>query len=289
MKSIYAAFIILLFVGTTVFLTSCTNTQNDEEAKSTANVVTWDTDPAFYTDSMIETPCKYIPATFTDDDAQTMITFPAYILMPYEYHGDEVTADMQKADWHTLYKNGNEYQLDKAKLKFTHFHDPIVDESESEKTGVAVTGSHENEILLANTGELTTGILKHVDLDTNVILPGKSYYFDFGDAHYRLYASAYRYKEQMEGQYTTRNYKLYLERQQNGQTTKQLLIARPFLPDLYDMPTFLFVGDIDNDNQPDIIFNVLMHNSSDLILYLSGNADQGKLLKVMAMHESSGC
>lgn len=281
----YSFFTILLAISSSILWLSC----NESEVKTPKSIITWDTDPAFFTDSMIETPCEFLPATFNPEPPHENINYPAYVLMNGQYHGDEVTKEMQNANWYSLYKEQQTFTLAKLTVQFKQVHDGIVDDDTTIKTGVEVSGGHEVEVLIGKVAGLKIGQLDAVSLDTNIILPGKSYYFDYGNAHYRLYATAYRYKEQNEGQYSIRNYKLYLEKQENGQPTKQLIVARPYVDDTYYLAKIFFAGDIDADGKPDIIMNVSMYNGNNTILYLSGKAEPGQLLKAMAIHTSVGC
>lgn len=286
----YYVFGAMLFMASTVLICSCNNEQSKDEAEEPANeVITWDNSGAFFTDSMIEHTCEFIPAMYSTDGSYTEVSYPSFILMPYQYHGEEVTAAMKKADWYSLHKKDNNYFLEPAKLKFENVFDGIVDNDTNIRTGIKVTGQNDDDIFIANAGTLKTGALNSVSLDTNIVLPGKSFYFDYGDAHYRLYASGYRYKEGDEGHFSVRNYTMYLEKQEKGVTTKQPIAAIPNMYEFDTVPVILFVGDLDGDNEPDMVLNTVMYNSSSLVLYLSGNAEQGQLLKPMAMHISYGC
>jgi|GEM_PF-6440268 len=285
----YPVFAILLILSGSVLWFSCNETEDATDSTRASNVVTWDTDPAFFTDSMIETPCAFIPAMYTEDDPHTTIKYPAFVLQPGIYHGDEVTEEMKNADWYSILKGENETILEGNEVTFAPAYDMVLDEDTNMKTGIEVSGKIEKEVLIANVGKLYKSTLIPVSLDTNVILPGKSYYFEYGGVYYRMYATAYRYKERGEGQYSIRNYKLFLEQQENGKMTKQLLVARPYLDDAYYTAHVFFAGDIDADGKPDLVLNVPMYNGLNTILYLSGKAEQGKLLKVMAVHLSVGC
>lgn len=287
MRRIYYT-VFAMFIS--IFWLSCNQLEESNEVTSEAkDVITWDTDPAFFTDSMIETPCAFIPAIYSDDDAHTTKTFPAMVLQPGMYHGDEVTEDMKNASWYSILKGQDEYILEGNEVTFKPVYDAIVDDDTNMKTGIEVSGKYEQEVLIANIGKLNKSTLIPVALDTNIIEPGKSYYFEYGGVYYRLYASAYRYKERNEGQYSMRNYKVFLEKQEDGKTTKQLIVARPYVDDTYYLANIFFAGDIDADGKPDIVLNVPMYNGNNTILYLSGNAEQGKLLKAVALHASVGC
>lgn len=207
------------------------------------------------------------------------------------YHGDEVTDEMKKAEWWELSETNGKYQLEKAAISFERFHDGIVDDDTTQKTGVKVSGKNEEAVFLANISGLKAGPVKAITLDTNVILPGTHHMFSFNDIDYRFYASAYYEHSEQEDEvkYIT-YYKLYLECDKAGVKTTQLVLAQPFYESCYALQQIQYLGDIDRDGKPDFIIDISNHyNVSAPTLFLSGSADKGKLVKAIAMHQSVGC
>lgn len=277
---------------TCMALGSCSNPETKSTTMSNiidTPTVSWDTTAAFYIDSQAEETIDFLPAVYADNGSNITTQYGSYILLPFSYHGDEVPHQMLKASWHTLYKKGNTFFISKEAPSFKYEFDAIVDEGTSDKTGVAVHSSYTDAMFIGNVSNLKTGELTHITLDTNIIMPGTSHYFKYKGADYRIYASAYKYQEQNEGQFSIRNYRVYLERQKDSVTTKQLIVARPYIDHIYYLCMVSFVGDIDGDDIPDFILNVPMENGNNTILYLSSEAGESELLKTAAVQASVGC
>ena len=73
-----------------------------------------------------------------------------------------------------------------------------------------------------------------------------------------------------------------------GKDYNQLLVSIPRETD--SLGYILFAGDIDGDNIPDFVIDTAFHeNAETTTLYLSGEAENGDLLKVVGLHSITGC
>lgn len=271
-----------------MWLGGCADTEH--KAAEQEAVIIWDTTTAFFKDSMPEADEENIPLVYAKDEQYTLVPYPAYILPAGHYHAEEVTEDMKSADWYCLSKSRSGYTIHNAAITFARAHDDIVDDNPEDSTGWKVSGTHDDAIFISKVGSLQTGTVPVINLDTNIITPGKNLYFDYEGKQYRLYASAYRYKQEYADYYSVRNYKLYLEQHDNGKITTQLIAASPYHEDANFICPIIFAGDIDRDGLPDLIINVSNHyNAMIPALFLSGAAEEGKLLKPVAIHVSVGC
>ena len=62
-----------------------------DNSSSITSVTVWDTASAILVDSVVEEDANYIPNVSVDSYKDSLDKFPSYILMPYQYHGDEIT------------------------------------------------------------------------------------------------------------------------------------------------------------------------------------------------------
>ncbi|MES2275668.1 MAG: hypothetical protein V4592_06575 [Bacteroidota bacterium] len=78
-----------------------------------------------------------------------------------------------------------------------------------------------------------------------------------------------------------------MEAQIKGRLFRQLLVSKASAD--YES-TIHFAGDMDDDGIPDLIIDTANHENVEApTLYLSRQADQGQLLKVIGMHVIVGC
>lgn len=303
-KRIYYSTLCLLLSACSILIFSCANeaaenkpitedanTTADEPADTTTMLLgckhsVADSAGTFFRDSLIE---------FDQLDTTRIPRFDAnretLLLQARGYHGDEITNTMKKTDWWELYDEDGQYHLMHSNPEFKQVFDGIVDEDTTQKTGVEVAGNHDDAFFFAKIPGMTEGSVPTIQLDTNVILPGTNHLFKFNGVHYRIYATAYYQHRDDEDEIDyIANYKLYMERDDNGTITKQLIMARPLYDSYYSIRPISVLADIDRDGLPDLIMDVSNnYNGSQPTLFLSGSAAEGKLLQAVAMHSSVGC
>jgi len=87
--------------------------------------------------------------------------------------------------------------------------------------------------------------------------------------------------------FNPKNYNLFLEKNTNGVITKQLLLFERYFDD--QMIQILFIGDIDGDTIPDVLIDSSNHyNQTTPTLYLSKEAKEKEILKIVSLHNSVG-
>lgn len=249
-----------------LLLVACGSENKAEKTESIA----WDTAAAFSSDSEVEMDDVYIP-DFRKDESDFSLT--AFIIQPGIYRSHEVTMEMKNASWYTLTKDNSTIGQNTVALN--------KEIGEYEDTTWQVSGEFDKEVHLANINNIKTGALQAVALDTNMVAPGENIFFDYNDTHYRLYASGYMSSDRN----TIFNYRLILEAQKDGVITQQILFAHSYYGN-YRSCIIEFAGDIDNDKKLDIIIRDAEPDGSTIMLYLSGEAEEGQLLWLSGFHQS---
>lgn len=202
------------------------------------------------------------------------------------HHGDEVYANAEKENWIALIKSKNGYSLQKTNIKLEKVHDEIID-NPNEKTGIKIL----SDIKTNNFVQLIAGVnlteqknVAFVELTQNEIYPEDDFKFTFKEKTFRMFATGKTIIDK-SGVRSVSKYRLYLE---NETGIIQLLAAATSFDE--KMLSINFIGDIDGDNLPDFILDTSNHyNRTSATLYLSSNAEKGKMVKVVAMHNSTGC
>lgn len=109
-----------------------------------------------------------------------------------------------------------------------------------------------------------------------VLFPDKPISFAFNNDTYELYATA----EVEDDVYNSKNYQLYFKR---GAVVQPISYIEQLE---HNMPSILFIGDIDNDGYADLLlqegYNYEYH---EMVLYLSSYAREGELVKNVATDE----
>jgi hypothetical protein len=224
----------------------------------------------------------------TDEDwAQKERNYKTKMLLTGEFHGDEVTAKSGEK-WLGLFKEDDKYFLRYAKIKVSRVRDEIVDEDPKAKTGKKVSIENKIEPIflldkakMLREGEITT--LYNSPKDEG----GKQMENGFSES-YKLDGKIYTLKvvnEKTSETGISKGSKLVLE----SEETKQVLVS---LPNGGNDAFWhlLWVGDLDRDGKLDFYADVSWHhNVSNPVLFLSSQAEKGKLVKDVADFRSVGC
>lgn len=204
------------------------------------------------------------------------------------FHGDQVQAKSGEI-WLGLFKQKDKFFLRSTKLKIRRVHDVVVDgEDENVKTGKSVfTNVNAQAVfLLKNAKMLREGEIKTLyfaaDIDENTELRnGSQKNFEFNGDKYTLRVENKISSDEFLG----KGSKLILSR--NG--TEQIL---NYLKDGCDdcFWNLYWVGDLDRDGKLDFYFDLSWHyNVMDKRLFLSSQADKGKMIKNIANFWTNGC
>lgn len=211
----------------------------------------------------------------------------AKILMTGSFHGDEIESNIEQKDWIALIANTEgAYELKDVGLIVKRENDPIIDE-EDEETGWNIGVEKADDPLVLLSGPFTEGPVKFADLPKNQLLPGDTVRFTFQESEYMIFATG-AYEEYSEDWFAFTSYKLFITGEKQGEKITQLIVGHENFDDA--MVTIWFVGDIDRDGLPDLLMeNTRHYNVSNPVLYLSGKAGQGKLLRIEGWLWTTGC
>lgn len=252
------------------------------------DTISSDTVTSYIADSLVPEDNTYIPITEVNDSTHISAILSSYVLMPYQYHGEEITRSMVRATWYSLSRDSSVYKLYRSVNRFAKVYDPIVDDDSTQSSGWLVSSLKEDDILLANINGLKEGEVFHVPLTKRALAPGEQIYFEYNGAKYKLFASGFKIKATEKQASYIKNYKLHLEHIiSEDSPTSEVLYAIPRCDMDHGEANILFVGDLNSDGKVDVILNELAFNSSTLMLYLSSKDNSE--LKLVALHEAVGC
>ncbi len=194
------------------------------------------------------------------------------------FHGDEIEAKSGET-WLGLFKEKNKYFLRSIKIKVRRSHDVVVDEPRA-KTGkdVTVNGKNQPIFLLKNAVTLKEGEIKTIFYN-----PSNENLTNLGNgfvANYEI--NNKKYKLSVEGGANSSNLILGTDK------TKQILFSVDKMGDA--TWNLIWVGDLDGDRKLDIYADLpVFYNFAQRRLFLSSQAENGKLIKQVALFHTSGC
>lgn len=228
----------------------------------------------------------YIP-DLSDDSAYT-----CHLLMAGgTYHGSEIVPNAEKKNWIGLFNSRKGYYTSKTKVNITHVYDGIMDEDTTLKTGIDVTVLHKDTSVLLISGIDSLPQRPVSSLVTHRLLPypdDDTIRFSLKGIDYKLYSAGLKRNNTWDlASYSYWNYKLFLQGSKDGKEISQIIRATSRLQAEYE--SILFIGDLDGDGIPDMIFDFSGDNFSNTVLYLSKNAKPGSLLEVVAHLSTTGC
>lgn len=231
-------------------------------------------------EAMIETIIKpEILAENTDWKEEDKSKFKIKLLETGEgFHGNEINAKSGET-WLGLFKEKDKYNLRSVKIKVRPGFDGVSDEP-GEMTGkdVIVKGKRQPLFLVKNADMLREGEIKTVFFAES---------FDDAINLYNGFVAEYKlnnkkYTLRVEG--GTNSSTLILESENN----KQILY---FVDGMGDATwNLLWVGDLDKDGKLDLYADMpVFYNFSQKRLFLSSQAEDGKLVKQVALFHTTGC
>ncbi len=216
------------------------------------------------------------------------------------FHGDEVKAKSGEI-WLGLFKENDEYYLRSTKLKVRHVYDEIVDDEDKKaKTGkeVIVDGKNQPIYLLKNANAIREGKITTLfqGLSWKDVFDDKESDIAPDDMLTTLKKNFSRTFEINEKKYKLKTIEAKNEK---GERIGALILesdgVRQVLhtanvDDFFDLGHLYWVGDLDRDGKPDFYFDLFEHyNVMNRVLFLSSQAEKGKLLKKVAYFRTTGC
>ena len=227
----------------------------------------------------------YVMFGYNDQSVASPVEAKIQLLQIGTFHGDEVSAKSGEV-WLGLYSTPEGYSLIPSRLTVETIYDPVVD-SPGEKTGKVVTVDEEAHPLFLIKGLETyqSESIKTVSTEQEILSPGKSLDLRLGNQN-EHHLTAYGEGNIGPNGFTSLdNYSLELSK---GQLSQELLT--------YDstngaIPNLLWVGDLDGDNQLDLLINATPHYAiySAPMLFLSSMAKDGNLVQKVAIFIATGC
>jgi hypothetical protein len=216
-----------------------------------------------------------------------------------DFHGDEMPAKSSNG-WLGLYKVGKKIMLLESSVRVELVHDAVVDEDdENAKTGKRVSVNHSTEPIflikgaaMLKPGTVTTVLAGEKQLmGEEYLMRGKdllnktNFALKLANKEYNLKVIAKKRKANRLG--IQEDAQLILTQ---GTTTQVLDV---FGDDTEAMEPYwgvFWAGDLDNDGKLDLYIDVYWrYNTSQHILFLSSQAEQGKLVKSVAQIQTTGC
>lgn len=202
------------------------------------------------------------------------------------FHGDEIKAKSGEI-WLGLFKEKDEYFLRSTKITVLPAHDDIVDD-ENEMTGKIVFTDYKasSVFLLKNAKMLREDKIETLfyaaDVgETTELKNGSQKNFEFNGENYNLRVENKLSSEEFLG----KGSKLILSR---GGTEQILNYLKDGCNDCYW--NLYWIGDLDKDGKLDFYLDLSWHyNVSDKKLFLSSQAEKGKLVKAVANFITTGC
>lgn len=216
------------------------------------------------------------------------ITEPVYLLHPGQFHGDEVVENAEKLEWYGLFVNEKGSYIEKTKIKIETIYDLILDEDSTVKTGKFISiGNADRCITLISGMQLKEGFCTSIPLDKYYLDPGEKMEFTMHHKNYLFEATGIKSDTVFQEWRDIIDYKLYYS-ELDQSMKKQILMSENNLEG--NIAGFIWIGDLDADNKPDLIMNLSNHyNRGNTTLLLSGNAENKDLVKKVAELNTTGC
>lgn len=211
-----------------------------------------------------------------------------HLLHPGQFHGDEVIANAEQLDWYGLFINDTGSYIEKTKIKIDTIYDVILDEDSTIKSGKFISIENEDRCIILISG------LKLIEGSVDAIVPSK-YYLDPGEKMeftlsnqtYFFEASGIKSDTIFQEWRDITDYKLFFNKN-NDPSKKQLLMSEEYLEG--SIGGIIWIGDLNRDKKPDLIMNLSNHyNRGNTTLLISGDSENGDLVKKVAEWNTTGC
>lgn len=202
--------------------------------------------------------------------------YPVKILIPGEIHGDELHPNARDLNWLGIALDADHTGwLKKVNLEFKATFDPVLDDSEEQATGIEVKPDivRPFQFFLSEIDGHVDGMLNNIPAIPGIITTGESFDFEFAGNQYRFIAVG--------------DYQLFIQAYIDGQIKESLISSVSFFEE--SMIEILFVGDLDGDEQVDLIIDHShKYNAFTPVLFLSRMADQNELVGLAGISKFVG-
>ena len=213
---------------------------------------------------------------------------PVKILIEGRFHKQEVWQGAESKQWMGLVYQDSTFQLRPTHIRVLPFFDPVLDKRNARvMSGREVKDAASDNALLFITGmaKLKPGPVDTASFSNAVVLPNTSLHLKFKGSTYTLEAIGDSIQDESSESYSLQNYSWKISGVKNGKKMSQELAhAQDFESAIY---VLLWAGDLDRDGIPDLLADLSNHyNASEITLFLSSQADKGKLYKKVATFKS---
>lgn len=211
------------------------------------------------------------------------------------FHHGEADIDLAK-EWFGLYIDPYPVcEVRRVRPMIKPCHDAFVDEDSSQQSGkeIFLKDLSRPQLLIGGT-KLKEGKIKTAYLvNPRCIFPGDRISFHFNGNEYSLMAIG---QVMFDTTYNrmipyVKGYRVYfVKNQYQNPEVQELFHLEKMYSSEEAQPSVFFAGDIDSDGKPDLLYNMSNHyNVSNVTLFLSSKAEQGKMLKMVASRNTTGC
>lgn len=256
---------------------------NGAEIDNLANLVNTNKD-------LMSKRIEYVPPVEEEIETEEP-EIPAYkieMLTVSSFHEDETTAKSGET-WLGLFNNRGKSYLAPTKIKLSRFHDIGDGENKKIKTGkeIDIAGAIKPIILLKNAENLRAGKVTTLfqqdekDYEASNLKNGYKKEFKLNGKTFTLRVV----NENSSEEYLSEGSKLVLS---SGDTEQ--IVHPEGNQRIGESWTLYWAGDLDNDGKLDFLADLSDHyNSTDVILFLSSEAETGNLVEDVAGLFTVGC
>jgi hypothetical protein len=211
------------------------------------------------------------------------------------FHGEQIDAKSGET-WLGLFREQEDYSLRSTKIKIRRVHDEIVDD-ETRKTGknVSVEGKLKPIFLLKNANKLREANITTLfyGLTMDEISEAEESELVSNETLTTL-VKDFVQKYKINGE--EYELKVIESKNKNNENIFALILESDGIRQVLHtssesgVGTLYWVGDLDRDGQPDFYFSLyIQENTEYRNLFLSSEAEAGKLVKKVAVFSTSGC
>ena len=201
------------------------------------------------------------------------------------FHSDEVSAESGEV-WMGLYPTSDGYTLIPSKITVETVYDPLVDR-DGEQTGKMVSVEERTPplFLVKGLNAPKPELIRTLSAGQTILSPGKSLDLQLdakSESHLTAYGKGYIGPN---GFTSLENYSIELSQ---GQFSQELLA---YSSTNGAIPTLVWAGDLDGDNQLDLVVNATPHYTvyAAPMLFLSSVAKEDNLVQQVALFIATGC
>lgn len=208
-------------------------------------------------------------------------SYPLKLLTTGSFHGENVPAKSSGEKWLGLFSTPKGFELLPTKITVNYFHDPIMDNDETIKTGkeVRINEKLQPIFLVKGSIPLETGIVK-------TVFAGKT----------KISPNSQPLSFQLNGEVGD-TYQILIEKRRNQETKYHAVlvflngIAQEILPCCVERsPELLWAGDLDRDGKLDLLIDLSDHYYASIpTLFLSSPAKQNKIIEPVAQFTIAVC